>query len=462
MAILTTIICAHFLVAEGVQRETHEHSANPIAKPLRISQLFGLNVTHPAQAIAAGNLTAQPLKTLLRAPSLLGLNVTHVARLIPHIALLAFPTYEYMCLAHVVSLGKRVSGAISRKLKPDAPLIDTFLIVYWAVNLSLFWLLALWILGNRTGQVEDAEEKVENEGEQGEDKGPFHHAHTSVDNPHHANHANTPMVLVGGLSAAGKKHPSKVEDDEEGEGVFELDANTWALNYVAAIGQAQYKNGKLVTPGFTGAISFLQVLVQFAALGLMLSAINPAAQPWTTEPESPWLKGRSGRAVNLMKFLMTAFLVVGQIDEVSQSRRVLTVAFGNQSQYKKSWYWFIPILGAFAQYFVAISVVWCGVATILCFQTVPDIVYSSMSVLFLTSADELVADMVIKLLDIDANFEITLDKKSDGGIDDLFVKQPKELYLLLKFLQAFPAMLAGQLLLRAWYMGVMPPQLYLT
>lgn len=388
---------------------------------------MGLNVALNAMTTREHGMTAKPL----RAASFLGLNHTQAARLIPSIAdllPLAFPIYEYISnfgtagstllprpgSGYTEPVAQPVPATRGLRDKSGQPLIDVFMLIYWPVMMTLFVLFAFPFIRLRESPEQPAEEK-------------------------------TP----------------KIADGEEKEDTFELDANIWALNFVSAIGQAEYENGERVTPFFTGAISLFMCSIQYVALGLMIGAIFPGAKPWTTEPASPWLKGENGATVNTMKFLMTIFLAVGQVGEVSQSRRVLSIATSivGKYEYVCPYYAWIPIVGAFCQYVVAIIVIWGGIATVLSFQTVPDIVYSSMSVVFITSADEMFADALLKVLDIKADFEIPIqpvELPKGGSSEDPYKHQPTWKFLLLKFLQVFPAMLAGQFLLRAWYTGVMP------
>mmetsp|Transcript_44728 Transcript_44728/g.80421 ORF Transcript_44728/g.80421 Transcript_44728/m.80421 type:complete len:352 (-) Transcript_44728:193-1248(-) len=267
--------------------------------------------------------------------------------------------------------------------------------------------------------------------------------------------AATTSSTAGGEGSAAKPEEKKEEEEKEVFSV-ELCDNMWSLNYVAAIGQAKYGNGTYVTPGFTGIISVGMCVVQLAGLFLMIGAINPTALPWTKEPGAPWLKGESGMTVNLMKLFMTIFLAVGQVQEVSQSKKIITVAFSSGDHvYKKAWYKFIPLAGAALQYSVAMTVIWGGVATVLSFQTVPDIVYSSMSVFFFTTADEMFADATMQLFDITPDWEVQLSPEEEEAADP-FKNEPIWMFLVLKFLQVFPAMFAFQLLGRAWMTGVMP------
>lgn len=459
----TTIISALHLVAEAVQREARAQSADPTAKLPKVSEFFQLNVTH----IANLNTTHTAKLFFPEAVAYVYQYITGLAtageQLLPH------PT-------HVAPVTERISRQVSSNFgSEDAPLIDTFLIIYWAVSLTLFWLLANYILNLRKKTSTEKESDAEQD---------FVH-HVSVSKKHIGGghqQRGVPALLAGNLSLhqsvhhlghhhierghSGENLGSIDEDDageqEEDTPTFELDANIWALNFVAAIGKAKYQDGADVSPVYTGAISIFMCLIQFAALRLMTGALYPGAHPWTTEPESPWLKGYSGATVNMMKFIMFVFLAVGQISEVSQSRRVVTVALATGTdtyvgaKYVKPWYRFIPIVGAILQYMVSVIVVWAGISTVLSFQTVPDIVYSSMSVVFLTSADEMFADMVMTIFDIQADFGIPLSTEQDKEADDLFPRQDVPLYLLLKFLQLFPAMFAGQLLVHAWYTGVMP------
>merc|ERR1712151_1455474 len=64
------------------------------------------------------------------------------------------------------------------------------------------------------------------------------------------------------------------------------------------------------------------------------------------------------------------------------------------------------ILMAACQYVVTLWVLFGGVAVVLSFQAVPDILYSSMAIVFVNSIDDLMYQFVESVFDIDADFQL--------------------------------------------------------
>jgi len=215
-------------------------------------------------------------------------------------------------------------------------------------------------------------------------------------------------------------------------GIFENDANTkassdryslyeniWALVLVASVGKAHIvsKDSGKKNPIPVGAvfpIVAVLFILQIVAVLLIVGSIDPQADPLTKRPASPWLQHRDGTTVNTMKVIMTIFLGASQIGEISQCRRLALVSWNVHPDALSVPRW-IPMLGAVMQYSVALCVVWSGVVVILSFATCLDIVYSSMSVVFITSGDEMFFDMFEEVCDVETDFDVLQSHHHHGS-----------------------------------------------
>jgi len=191
---------------------------------------------------------------------------------------------------------------------------------------------------------------------------------------------------------------------------YSLYENIWALVLVASVGKAhvasQVTEAKQRIPVWiVGLIVTVLFGLQISAVILIVGSINPNADPLTKKPASPWLQHTEGHTVNAMKVIMTIFLGASQIGEISQCRRLALVSWNVKSDKLLVSRW-VPMISALMQYAVALSVVWSGVVVILSFATCLDIVYSSMSVVFITSGDEMFFDMFEEVCDVESDFDV--------------------------------------------------------
>lgn len=197
-----------------------------------------------------------------------------------------------------------------------------------------------------------------------------------------------------------------------------VDPNLWALNLLAAIGQAKFPNGRPVPAWVVALLSLGLGMLQLTAIALMLGAINPTADPVTKVPSSPWLQHANPWSVNCMKWLMVTVLTIGQIGETAQCRNTAMLTLRvHHSRFNVSRA--VPLVAAMMQYLVSVLVIWAAVSIVLSFQSVLDIVYSSMSVFFITSADEMFFEALRSVFDIHSNFDVSgghVDQES-GGTD---------------------------------------------
>jgi len=265
-----------------------------------------------------------------------------------------------------------------------------------------------------------------------------------------------------------------------------LPQNLWSLNVACAVGQAKVGKRQLWPP-IVNMLSLLFGALQILALFLVVHDINPNATPVTEHPSSPWIS--NPWSVNCMKWIMVTFLSLFMVKESAQCRTLFQGILEINTQrlvLPKPVLFFIASI----QYVIVISVVWCGVSAVLCFQAVPDILYSSMSVTFISQVDEACFELLCHVFGVEADFRIVhgipprqasraqlfeaLDADGDGVItkdellafegsktfeDDAHLRHesmPAWVDVALRFLIVFPCMLGFGLITRAFYTNVMP------
>jgi len=234
-------------------------------------------------------------------------------------------------------------------------------------------------------------------------------------------------------------------DDEGDEGeTEELPRNMWALILVSGLGQAKFEtNEKPISMWLAVLVSLFMGTVQLTALFLMIHDLDPKADPYTLKPSTPF---GSPWTVNSMKVIMTLFMVIALVSEAGQCNNVFSMGMNVKADKFRC----VPLVMELFQYVIAISVTWSGVAVILSFQSVPDIIYSSMSIMCISGVDEMFFECFDAVFGLDASFKI-----QNSDLDKNYVK-PFWLCGLMKFLLAFPMLLGVFVLARAWHTETMP------
>lgn len=223
----------------------------------------------------------------------------------------------------------------------------------------------------------------------------------------------------------------------------ELNMNLWTLNLLAAQGNAW--SGRRNTENqlrpmlvFIGAIAM--GLTQLFTLFLIVYDIDPAASPYTEKPSAPWKT--SAVTVNCMKFVMVFFLGMAVVDEAGDAYDNYINGMGVDREKLKIPRFVVLFIPLF-HYVITLFVILTGVSVILSCQAVPDILYNSMAILFITQVDEYFWGFCSRAFDIDAEWSVEL------GV----VPQVK---LLKKCIIMFPMLWGFCLMGRAWYRDQMP------
>jgi len=221
-----------------------------------------------------------------------------------------------------------------------------------------------------------------------------------------------------------------------------LAPNVFSLMLVAARGEAKDRKQNILSPKLVFVAGLAMGLIQFLTLFLVVYDIDPSASPYTTKPGSPWKT--SPLTVNTMKVVMTFFLGMYVVSEAADAydNFVLGVALkGKDLLIHWSCVLFTPIF----HYLITLSVILAGVSVVLSCQDVPNILYNSMAILFITRVDELFWGFFERTFDIEAKWDVTINQ-SDVA----------EVQLIKKCIIMFPMLWGFCLLGRAWYRDQMP------
>lgn len=329
-----------------------------------------------------------------------------------------------------------------------APFFDAFLFIYWGIVAVITGLIAM--LMNK---------QVEAEVPLREDEEP---------NAKQLKRRMSVAEYILGSPGAPHEHLENQEqedDDEDEDEGEELPHNTWALILIASIGQAKFSNGRPIPAWLVCVVAIFMGFIQMAALFLMCHDLDPTSEPLTVQPSTPY---GSVWSVNSMKVIMTIFMVVALVSEAGQCQKVFCQAMAVHESRLTAPRW-VPMIMEVMQYLIAIAVVWAGVSVILSFQAVPDIIYSSMSIMCISNVDEMFFECMDAVLGIEADFvvkECTCEKVrcSKGSAEELAMRADGDFHyelagsvnFAMKFLLAFPVLFGVFLFLRAWYTGFMP------
>jgi len=257
----------------------------------------------------------------------------------------------------------------------------------------------------------------------------------------------------GGQAVVKVREDERDEDEDEADGEeegVELPENMWALILIAALGQATIESSdKVISMWWVVVLAVFMAMIQITALFLMIHDLDPHASPYTVKPSTPF---GSAWTVNSMKVIMSIFMTIALVGEAGQVYNVVNLGMRVKAEKLGRKERLAALTMEVFQYVIGICVTWSGVAVILSFQSVPDIVYSSMSVLAISGVDEMFYSCFDAICGLNADFKIP-----NKDIDEKY-EAPLPLRVLLRFSLAFPMLLGAFVLARAWHTGTMPTE----
>lgn len=257
----------------------------------------------------------------------------------------------------------------------------------------------------------------------------------------------TEMIILmnGGVPIVKRESTTSIgglmREDTEDDKYLTLAPNFWTLNVVASRGKAFDHQGNELSPMLVFSAAISMGLLQLFTLFLIVYDIDPSASPYTEKPSTPWKT--SPLTVNCMKVVMTFFQGMSVVAEAGDSYDNYIIGMGVGDLLTSRFFvLFIPLF----HYFITLAVILAGVSVILSCQAVPDILYNSMAILFITQVDELFWGFFERTFDVDATWRVEKESLTAVAESELL----KRGFIMLPMLWGF------QLLGRAWYRQQMP------
>jgi hypothetical protein len=232
----------------------------------------------------------------------------------------------------------------------------------------------------------------------------------------------------------------------------ELSKNMWNFFAVVALDKASMASKGSMSILAVGIGNLLLGALQMFTIFLLVHDIDPNADPVTEEPSSPWK--RTTWSVNCMKWIQVTFMSMALASEVSQAMQLFTLTVVLDADSFLVHRVFVMLMAA-GQYVVTLWVLFGGVAVVLSFQAVPDILYSSMAIVFVSSIDDLIYQFVESVFDIDADFQLP-----EGAPSSPRHERDAWLHVWLptmsKVVSVFPLVFGVWLMGESWYHNTMP------
>eukprot|EP00929_Paragymnodinium_shiwhaense_P106684 TRINITY_DN7228_c0_g1_i2.p1 TRINITY_DN7228_c0_g1~~TRINITY_DN7228_c0_g1_i2.p1 ORF type:complete len:211 (-),score=36.62 TRINITY_DN7228_c0_g1_i2:218-850(-) len=186
--------------------------------------------------------------------------------------------------------------------------------------------------------------------------------------------------------------------------------------------------------------------LQLFTIFLIVHDIDPNAHPITSVPDSPWKQ--TTWTINCMKWMMTVFLVVGLVPEVADNQEVCRAILTVDDSRLDVSVWAVWTL-SLMHYIVTLSIIWGGVNAICSFSAVPDIVYSSLAITFISHVDDAAFQFFKRTCDVKAEFDIEYKVGRRVKLPN-WVREALRMFLIL------PCFWGFFLISRAWHTNVMP------
>jgi len=232
--------------------------------------------------------------------------------------------------------------------------------------------------------------------------------------------------------------------DKENKQDVELSESIWSTPLLCVLEQLKYPDGTRMSPLFASSVVLFMGALQMFTLFLIGRALNPDAHPITVHPSTPWNK--EAWTVNCMKWIMTLFLSVFMMGDARQFQVNLreVMCIGHRHKIVR-----IPIIFSAMHFAVLLSTVIVGVSSVLSFQSVPDILYSSLAITFISHVDDMIWPFMQIAFGVTADWNITYREEDDTAV-------PGWLEGFLRTLTLFPVLVAFYILGLAWVTDVMP------
>jgi hypothetical protein len=190
----------------------------------------------------------------------------------------------------------------------------------------------------------------------------------------------------------------------------DLPENIWSLNLLSSIGQADIQHtwgsrkvSYSLRPALVAAISVIMSAAQVFGLYCVIHDLDPSSTPVTSKAASPWV--HDVWTINFMKWFMVAILSINAVGEAGQCRTVVTATI------ETNWHRLrvprcMTLSVVLMQYVVLLLMLFVGISAVLSLNDVPNIIFSSMAITFITQTDELLFEMLHQVLDLEINFMI--------------------------------------------------------
>eukprot|EP00811_Abedinium_folium_P000148 NODE_10134_length_1374_cov_10.595830.p1 GENE.NODE_10134_length_1374_cov_10.595830~~NODE_10134_length_1374_cov_10.595830.p1 ORF type:complete len:356 (-),score=65.39 NODE_10134_length_1374_cov_10.595830:202-1269(-) len=240
---------------------------------------------------------------------------------------------------------------------------------------------------------------------------------------------------------------------------LDLPETIWCIVLVAAVGGLRFDSGEkmpfsvLFAYVCTVALGLLQVVLIFLIIHDIDPQSPPVSETWT---------------VNLMKWLMTTVVASMLTTEASQCMEIFltTMKVPPQMLHVRR-----PLIFAISvfHYLIVLSVTFGGVCVVLSCQHVPDILYNSLAITFITGMDELFFTLVRDIMSLSPDLKLTLHSIAEqiaesgdeegGAVELSFLHTGRRTRRVTKTLLIIPTIFAFVLVTIACHIGEMPSKL---
>jgi len=233
----------------------------------------------------------------------------------------------------------------------------------------------------------------------------------------------------------------------------ELNEDLWSFFFIVCLDKAHTNSGLSIPVWIAGLGNLWMGGMQVFVVFLLVHDINPHATPITHEPSSPWKE--STWSVNLMKWIQVVFMAIALASEISAAMKLFAnsvLVDPERLRVHRAW----PMINAVGQYAVALWVLFGGVSVVLSFHAAPDILYSSMAIIFVSNIDDFMYQYMECVFELEIDFEVFDDDNPPCRPTTEPNFWPEWLPLIYRVVSVFPLLFAVFLIGQAWYTNEMP------